>query len=390
MQSLARTSTKGTSYTASQIASILAGNAAQIDYRFMRLDRTGKLLEDFSRYVHRTPEPEVSHDSTASVMGTLKFDLRGDYQGTYAPFNPLSDLIEPYFMLATPDGGWVQWSLGVYTLAVPARTSHARFTRQNIVGADLSQLLVDAAFQTSFSLAAGTSISSALNQILGQYRAMGGVTPFVLDVNDPGTPIPSAMIWQPGSSLMTAINDLLATVTYMPIYCDRFTLRSRPIPDWAKLLPSYAWDTTTAAGITHFELGVEGDLSNAFNIIVVIVEHPQLPPSYVTYTNASSSSKVSTVNYHPKTRVIQDPTIASTVAAAARAKAEAQKSAWIYTLTTLDTLPWPVSQNLDCYKLTFVTPDEGTVSGPFLEVAWVHPMSPGKPTTHKLTQIVLV
>ena len=382
MQGLARTSTAGTAYSAGQVATYLtAGNATE-RWVFDRLNAQGVYVSDLTPFVNFGKPPMITHDTAAATHRTVRMEVRGD-----ATLNYLQDLIRIHYQLLAPDGGWLDFVLGTFVTIPAERAINQAVTWGLLHLSDFSQLLTDSSFTNSFSVKAGTNYIVAINQVVQGY---GGQTPIQVRMLDPGLTLPAAMVWEPGVTRLRAVTDLLAGINYNAPWFDELgILRSEAVPDYNAVAAAYTFDTTQGASILKDTAQSKVDLARSFNQVSVLVEDPRRNRFYVTYSNTDPNSPVSLVNWHPKAKLIRDSRLVDVTRAQARAKAEIQQAARIYAPIIFRTLPWPASQNLDVYGVTYSTPEEGLTAYKYLETRWTMTCATGADTLHEVTRIVI-
>lgn len=382
MQLISRASSLGTSYSAAQVQRLFFSQG-QETWVFYRLDQSKRFLTDITRYVEfATQEPRIEHDTTRAVKRTLDIHLRGD-----APLNPLQDLIQPRYRRYTADGGFVEWPLGVFAVVPPDREHDSTQTLLTVQLPDVTQLLVDAAFLSSFTAPAGYSYTQVIAEIIA---SAGLATPIPMTIPDPGTLIPAPLTWEYGTSRLQAINDLLDAISYFPAWADETgALRSSQIPDYNTVTSSAVIDATTGSGAVQVVMQEKADISNAFNQVLVIGEDPRREPVVGEYINDNPLSPVSTVKWHPRLApVVKDTSIPDEATATIKARALGQQYARIYSELMTYTLAWPVSQDNDIYRFRYQTRDDGLVDASYVEVGWTMQCRAGAPTEHRLTRIV--
>lgn len=396
MQTLARTSTLGTSYTAHQVYQLMIAPTAQEAYRFDWLGASGLVLGDITKYVVDDQSyPQIYHDTTAAVHRTLTFQT---WAGGAPKMKPLRDLVRPWYRLRAPDGGWLEWALGTYSLNAPQKYSADSATLYQWTATDLTGLLNDVQFEDAYTVKAGTNYVQAIKSVVANY---GGDTPIPVRIIDYGQTLPQDLPWNAGTTYLKVVSDLLTAMNFFPPWCDEMgALRSAPIPDWNLVVPSWTWDSTQQQSIIAQDMGGTStmssvfwnetpDPSQAFNQIRVVGSNPQnQDPIIANYVNDNPLSPVSVPNWHPKTTVVNDSTIADQATANARAKSVAQASARIYGNVVLYTLPWPCSQDNDIYQVTYRTADEGLQSYPYLEINWRMYLYPGGANQRTIQRIV--
>lgn len=415
MQSLAQYSTKGTYYSEAQVAGFLSRDGSVEQWIVDRHNMQGQFLQDISNYVDAgtmtnmstingnqmapvsgqrtsTSVATITHDALQSVKRGLSMRLEGN-----VTLNPLQDLIRFHYQIQVPDGGWLDWVLGTFILTIPDREINPGFSFIQCTGTDVLQLLVDAGVDTDWTISAGTGYINAVRNVIQTY---GGNYKFDIQIPASNVSLPASRTWKAGTSRLQIVNDLLETINYTDLWADELgVVRSRPIPTWANLTPSYTWDGTGVQSTIGYPAKLKTDLTNAYNQILIVGADPRVATyngssifNYKTffnyvYTNNDPSSPISTANWHPKLKTVNDSSIPNAAMAAQRAKTLAQQYALVYNQWTLNTLPWPVSQDYDVYQVIMDTPDEGLINAKFLEIGWTHQCTTGGATAHVLTQI---
>lgn len=381
MQLLSGVSSLGTTYSAAQVLSQLLAPSARESYVFYQYDYSRRFKADLSPLVNVGSTPAIEHDTTRAVKRTLGFTTRGDAQ-----FSQLRDLIQPRYRLFMPDGGYVEWPLGLFTVLPPSQSITSAQTWLQFQLPEVTQLLVDASFTTTYTAAAGASYIATIRDIVSTADLP---TTLPVQIVDPGTTIPATLTWEYGTSRLQAINDLLDAISYFPLWSDENgTLRSSEIPDWNTVTPSATFDATKPQTTIAIDLSETADISQAYNQVLVVGEDPRRNVVTGFYENTNPESQVSTVNWHPKLQVIKDSSVPDTSTALRKAKAAAQQAARIYTELQMNTLAWPVSQDHDVYEVTYQSTDTGLVTGPYVEIGWTVHAATGGFTLHRLTRIV--
>lgn len=415
MQPLSRVSTKGTLYSDVEVVAMMVSPTVVETWLVDLLDRNGNYKSDLTPFVDaaspRTNSASskgnpaatisgsrgssqvmtISHDTTKAVHRAITLRMLGN-----VIIDPLQDMLRVHYRLLAPDGGWLEWTIGTFLMLIPDREINAGFTFLQVKGADLTQLLVDAAVATTWSVSAGQSYLNAITNVIDSY---GGSYHFNIQIPDPYVQVPATLSWDAGTSRLKIVNDLLEAINYHDLWCDENgTLRSDPIPLYAQVTPSYTFDTA-GASLLGYPVLQQINLNEAYNQFLVVGSDPRVALfrgqplfHYKTffnylYENTDPSSPISTVNWHPKLKKIDDHSIPNDAVAAQRAKIEAQKSAFVYSTVTFNTFPWPVSQNLDIYGFAIDTPDEGLRTGKYLEIGWSMACATGASTAHQVALV---
>jgi hypothetical protein len=382
------TSTNGTTYTAAQVLGLLVSGVLQMRWLFDLLGPQGtpKVVSgtsnDLTPYILYDSAPKIAHDSTRAVKRQLTLQMRA-----VAAVNPLQDLMKVRSRVTMPDGGEVEWTIGLFMFTPPRRTITEGYTRWDVTLPDLSQLLSDDAFSTSTAVAAGTNHASAVAALVDTYA---GPTTFASQVPDRGTTLPASLGWDAGTSRLKAINDVLNSISYVPAWVRGQPLISYPQPDYTLATPSVTFDVVAGGPIQlQGPFQQEADYSNAYNQFRVVGQDPRREAVSAYYENDRPDSPISVQNWHPRLKPpIQDSSLADTAACLARAKTEAQLAARIFQVLTVNTVPFPFFEDLDVVRLTFSAADEGTVAFNYVVVAGTHTLQAGASTQGRLQRIV--
>ncbi len=383
MQALARTSSAGTAYSAAQVAAILSAPAVVERWRYFVIDIDGKPLSEITSFVDRTMPPVVQHDSTRAVQRSLVIVVRKD-----ATLGTLSSLIQVHYYVLAPDGGYLDFTIGTFTVVKKEPALRPAATWLRLTGADLGQILTEVKFLSAYAVPAGANVVQAVLSVIGTYLgARAANSAFIVDR---GYTVPTAIGWKAGDSRLTAVSDLLASMAYTPPFFDETGVpRSDAIPDYALIQPTFVFNAALGASTIDGEIqGDVLDITGVPNIVRVDVEDPQRAPISVTYTNNNPASAISVPNSFPRMMVIKDSTQVNGTTAMSLAFSQAQKAAQVYATATVSTSPWPVSQNLDVYGLVLQTSDEGTVVRNYLELGWKMECAPGAKTVHTWQRVV--
>jgi hypothetical protein len=370
----------GTAYTADQVVAILTGVVLTERWKFERLAADGTIGDLFVQ-----PGAEVQHDTTRAVKRSLKFTVRGDVALT-----PFSDLVRVRYQAYAPDGGWLDFVLGIFTVVPPSKAIQPAATWRTYDAYDLTQLLVDGNLTAALGLAAGAPYLSSIQSVVGDY---GGGTPLPVSIDLGSAASPNLVAplgWDAGTTRLTVVNDLLGGINCFPAWIDETgTLRSRTIPDWNLITPSFTFDATVQGSIVHVSGTETIDITKAYNQVLVISDDPRRPPPLsVLYTNTRPDSPISVPNWHPKLTTVRDSTIPDIAVCLAVAMTKAQEAARIFSRLTVNTTAWPVSQDNDVYGLIYQTADEPLNAFNYLETRWTHRCKAGALTEHELVRLV--
>lgn len=261
--------------------SVSVPGSRRFAFRYELLDSSNNKIGDLTAVESCT----VEQNWLADIKRTAKFRLRdtGD-------IDFLSNRIKPYVQLRLPPYGtddWVEWPQGVFLLSSPQRTADATGTRWRDVDAyDATQVYTDDLVDSRYTVAAATKYTDAVSTLLGSVPK---------NITTSASTLPTAREWDPGTSKLKIINELLGAVNYESLSFDE---------DGIAIVRPYRTPSTRPAEYTYAddELSVmlpevtqNLDLFGVANKWVLVVSSPDRAALSSTYTNTNPASPTSTV-----------------------------------------------------------------------------------------------
>lgn len=342
-----------------------------IAFRYDRLGATNKFIEPIDYVLAGS----VANNALADVKRTAKFTIL-DRTG----INYLSDRIRPWMRLAMPDGGWVEWPLGVFILATPSRArSVDGVISREVEAYDQLLALKQETMADRYSIAAGTLYTAAIDTIATGYAK--AITPSAATLL-------AALEWEPGTSRLSILNDLLAAINYESATFDEVgTLICRPYQSPAARSAEFDYSSGELALISG-EVGQSLDLFNVPNRWVAVKSEADQPVLRSVYTNTSPTSPTSTV---ARGRTITDfrtendaPDQATLDALVARRAFEASQ---VFEIVEFSTPLMPIHSNADVLNVTMPSL---AIAAKYSEQSWEMPLTVGGRMAHKVRRVVTV
>lgn len=223
----------------------------------------------------------------------VHFEAKGveEYElGETTEINYLSDRIKPYMLIKMPDGNWIEYPLGVFHLSTPTRKDEMNKVYREIEAYDGLIILDEDKFQERYTIPAGTKYTDAVKEILRS----AGIEEF--NITDKADTLNSDKEFKIGDSKLKAVNDLLDSINYTPIWVDAngyFTAYQYISP--ADRAIDYTYEDNELS-VTFNGMEEELDLSEVANSWVVVQSNPEEEPLISTKVNDSVDSPTSTVN----------------------------------------------------------------------------------------------
>lgn len=363
-------------YAQAEVVAALRASARTWDFRYERLDRNNALIGSID-----VADAKVTHAALADkIKRTFAGSLTPD-----ANFDYLSDRLRVYARLLMTDGAWNEWLLGTFLLASSSTARRASMPRQTVpvTGFDLLQVLEEDSVTDRYVVAAGTNYVTAITTVL---TAAGFATNTVAATT---LVTPAAVEWEPGTSRLKIVNDLLAAINYETLSMDPYgnpTANVYEAPDVANVLWAYALDS---ASLVRPGTMSELDLFNVPNVIVGYVSQPDRPTLRSVATNADPTNPLSTVRRGRNivkvldandTRDVADQTTLD--AKVARALAETTQQ-----YETIEFATGLMPQHDDSDVVTF---DYGAGVNRYRETGWEMELRAGGTMKHTARRVVLI
>lgn len=362
-------------YDAETVTKALTGRSGprRISFRYDRLDKANNYLGPIVDVIGGS----IDYNMLADIKRTGKFTVRDT-----AVINYISDRIRPWIRLAMPDGGYVEWPQGVFLLSTPKRTRaiDGVITR-DIDAYDQLLILKETKSPGRYTVASNALYTTAIKALSDADGLTSSIIPSTLR-------LPSAMEWDPGTSHLQILNDLLAAINYESAFFNELgTLICRPYLSPAIRGAEYAY-LTDSSSVIKGALDQTIDLFSVPNQWVLVVSEADQAPLVATYTNTNPASVTSTVS---RGRTITDHRTESDAADQVTLDAKVARLAFeasqIYESVEFGTFLMPIHSNADVYDLGFT--DLG-VGSKYSETGWSVDLKAGSTMKHKVRRIVNV
>lgn len=281
----------------------------------------------------------------------------------------------------TPDE-IVEWPLGVFQLTSPTRAYRdGNYIVRDVEAYDLLLTLRDDKTADRYVLGVGANYTTAVAQILQAEGFYQNVTPSSLTV-------PATMEWEPGTSYLRIVNDILGAINYDSVFFDETGVcicRPYQSPVDRPILYDY---TADADSIIAGDIDQTLDLFGVPNKWVLVKSEPDQPSIKGTYTNSSISSPTSTVS---RGRTIVDFSTEEEAANVgtlnALAKRKAFEASQVYEVVEFESAGMPFHGN---YSVIMLTIDDLAIGDRYSEHEWTLPLQAGELMSHKVRRVVTV
>lgn len=317
----------------------------------------------------------IEQNWLADIKRTAKFRLR---ETTF--INYLTDMIRPWVRLHVPPyqaNDWVEWSQGVFLLSTPTRTiAESGHVFREVEGYDLLQFLLDDKMSARFTVPVGTEYTAQVMSLLYS-RWHSIISPLTL---------PATLEWEPGTSRLTIVNDLLSAVNYQPVSVrEDGVFLVLPYQSPAERGAEFEYGSSPDS-ITLPQVDQTLDLFSIPNRWVLVVSEPDRDPIVGVYTNTNAASITSTVR---RGRLIVDFRTEQDAADAATLTAKAQRigfeASQVYEAIDFQSGLNPLHSGNDVYRI--IHPKLG-LDAKFVEHRWSMELRAGAPMEHRCRRVV--
>lgn len=364
-------------YTDAQVIAALSGanGTRTMRYRYDRLDSLNTFIESITQVVVGA---KVSNNALADIKRTASFTVLDR-----TAINWLRDRVRPWAVLAMPNGGTVEWPLGTFLLSTPERVvSEAGVVMREVKAYDQLLVLQQDKVTDRLAVAAGTAYTTAIASVVS---GVGGI---VANIVPSALTLPVALEWEPGTTKLRVLNDLLDALNYESAWFDEYgTLICRPYQS-PTVRPSTYTYSDQAASVRTGEATQGLDLFEIPNKWVATVSEADRVVLSSTYTNVSPTSPTSTVNRgRTIVEVLTEQDAADQATLDAKVARAAFEASQIYESVKFDTVVMPMHSNADVVTLN--VPDLG-VSAKYSEQSWEMELQTGGRMSHQVRRVVSV
>lgn len=358
-------------YSDQEVLEALTGANRVWRFRYELLDSNNEYIRDLDKVISCT----VSQNALAQIKRTIKLEMQED-----SDINFLRDRIKPYAGIRMPDGGYREWPQGVFLLTSPTRKLTSAGTRvRSISGYDQLLILRDDKTEDRYTVEEGEKYTDRVSDLLDDFDAE--VIPSSLE-------LPTDMEWEPGTSFITIINDLLRGVNYESLWFDEDGVAvARPYLSPQNRPSEYTYGSGSDSTLLT-ESDLELDLFDVPNKFVCVVSEPEREPLVASYTNSDPSSPTSTVSRgRTIVRIYEQQNAVDQLTLDARAERLAFEASQVFESVEFQTGLMPFHSHADVYRVTH--PRLG-VDAKYSEHTWEMPLRAGEKMSHRIRRVVSV
>lgn len=187
-------------------------------------------------------------------------------------------------------GEWEEYPLGAFFMSSPTRRDVNNVVIRDIEAYDLSLILSEDKLTERYTLTKGSNYVEEIKRLLDNI----GLIKYIIESPDIVT-TRRDIEYEPGTSLLTVINDMLGQIGNTPIYMDNMgVMRSYKYVNPSERRPS-KWYDDSKGSVVLVGSEEELDIFNVPNVFTVTVSNPDEPPIVRTVVNDDPSNALSTI-----------------------------------------------------------------------------------------------
>lgn len=367
-------------HTEATVLAALKGlsGSRRFSFRYELLEPDGSWVRDLTNVLAGS----VSQNWLADIKRTATFTLQ-----EAGGIDFLADRIRPSVRLHLPPYGatdYVEYPQGVFLLSSNSRAaSMAGVVTREVQGYDQLQVYSDDLVADRYAIAAGVVVTTAVSTLLAST-----LVPPRVNVTPHTATLVSAKEWEPGTSKLRIINDLLGMINYESLSFD---------PDGVAMVQPYRSPAVRAEefvyaddhqGLMMPDAGQELDLFDVPNKWVAVVSEPDQPALVASYTNTNPASPTSTVR---RQRTITDfrteQEATSITELTAKVSRYAFEASQVYEAVTFRTGLVPIHSGNDVYRITL---SSLAINAAYAEQSWKLDLKAGAVMEHTARRVVTV
>jgi len=366
-------------YSAGQIQDTLRmkRNARKVSFRYDLLNRNDIKIGE----VDGIERANISYGEFRTIKRSATFRL-DEYAQRH--INYLSDRIQPWFVLHMPDGGVVEWPLGIFLLESPRRGVTGNISKRDIGAYDKTIIVEQDKFTRRFFIEKGTNYVTAVTRILNT----AGITK--INIADTPHALPTDREYALGTKKHLACNELLREINFTTLRVDEYgVMCSEPYVEPSRREVTHVYETENDSIVTpKFEERLDiADRPNVFIRVAVNLEGDKELTSM--FVNDDINSPISTVN---RGRRIVDYAeiqgIASQEALDEFVRRSAIESTSAFTHLSFGTALMPTHGSAETLLCMF--PDVFDTLLKFHETSWEMPLIHNGVMTHEARRVVQI
>jgi len=352
-----------------------AKGSRKVSFRYELLNKHDIWIGDLDGITQGT----ISYGEFRVIKRSATFKLDEHLQ---KEINFLTDQIRPWLILHMPQGGTVEWPLGIFMSDSPSREAKGNIHTRDIGMCDKTLIIEQDKFTRRFHIEAGTNYVTAITRILNT----AGITK--INIAETGHTLLTDREYKVGKKKHLACNELLSEINFNSLWVDvNGIMRSEPYVRPSNREITHFYDAAKDS-IAILPITEKLDIANRPNVFTRIAINLEQDKELVsTLVNDRPESVISTVN---RGRRIVDfyeiDEVASQEALDALVERIAIESTSAFTQFTFGTALMPTHGNADTLWCNF--PDLRRDPFKCHETGWEMPLKSDGLMKHEARMVV--
>lgn len=295
----------------------------------------------------------------------------------------LSDRIQPFVLFQMPDGGIIEFPLGIFIPSTPTKKDVNGQVIREVEAYDGLVILDQDKFTSRTAFVSGSSYEQVINSILRG----AGITKIRIEF-PVGKTLSTTKEFEIGSSKLQAVNDLLTEINFVPLWVDvngYFVSYPYQTPDEKRVDYLYS---DRELSIIFDGAEEELDLFDIPNSWVISVSNPEAEPLVATKVNNNPESMTSVQS---RGRVIVDARTVEDMADQASLNSYVERIAFeasqVYGSIKFKTPIMPFHENYDVLGLQYAPLG---IDGKYAEMNWSMKLQTGGQMEHEVRKVVSI
>ena len=325
----------------------------------------------------------VQYNFLADIKRTANLSL-GEF-GDFDVIDFVSDRIRVHYQVRMPDGLWSTWSVGTFVFNAPKREIRGSVVKREVRCFDLSYVLQQGKNRFRYKVASGSNVVEKVREIIDSHPST-----LPHEIADSDQALESDVSWEPGTSALKIINDLLDAINYRSLYTDGDgVLRSEEYAVPQDRDAEITYDATDPnLSILGDESALTLDLFDVPNRWALTVSQPDRAPLTAIYENNSVDSPTSIPNRGyviADIRTDADEQTPTQETLDAKVRRIAHEASQVYEEFEFKTLVNPYHGENSIVEIIY--PDAG-INHRYSETQWTLPLEAGQYMTHVARRVV--
>ena len=268
-------------YSKDEIIKMLHSPSRVIKFRYDLLDRNDKKIGKLDSVLNG----EITMNSLAiNIKRTGKFKIK---ESEFKDIDWLNDKVQPFCMFKMPDGGWIEYPMGIFLLSSPTKKEKNSVVYRDIEAYDGLKILLDDKFDKRYTIQEKSSYLKVITDIL----LGAGVTK--INITETDLMLRTTKEFEIGTEKLRVINELLQEINYTSLWVDEnghYTAKPYILPNEREVEYTYADDELS---VMYPGIEEELDLFDIPNKFVIVASNPENLPLVSRYENLNPRSVTS-------------------------------------------------------------------------------------------------